>query len=185
MQGQPTTQQPVRRTLPAWVIITAFAVLVGFLALIAWGLNRAQSGPIRIGEKVPPFSLTTFEGSVIHTADLTGKVILVNFWASWCNPCEEEAAELEQAWRFYRDSGEVVFLGVDYVDTEAEAKAYLEKFDITYPNGPDLRTQISQLFRIRGVPETYIINREGKLVFVKIGPFASLGEIQQAVEQAK
>ena len=82
----------------------------------------------------------------------------------------------------YRERGDVVFLGVDYVDTEPEARAYLEKFAISYPNGPDLRTTISQLFRIRGVPETYIIDREGRLAYQKIGPFTSLAEIQAAVE---
>ncbi len=158
---------------------------MGFLALDRLGVEPRSVWSYQCRRKSTTLFVNHFDGNVIHTADLTGKVILVNFWASWCNPCEEEAAELEQAWRLYRDSGDVVFLGVDYVDTEAEAKAYLAKFDITYPNGPDLRTQISQLFRIRGVPETYIINREGKLVFVKIGPFASLGEIQQAIEQAK
>ena len=89
---------------------------------------------------------------------------------------------MEQAWRLYEPSGQVVFLGVDYVDTEPEAMGYLNKFDITYPNGPDLRTDISQLFRIRGVPETYIIDRQGKLAVVKIGPFVSLPEIRDAID---
>ncbi len=82
----------------------------------------------------------------------------------------------------YQDSGEVVFLGVDYVDTEPEAQAYLEKFDITYPNGPDLGTRISQAFRIRGVPETYIIDKEGVLADAKIGPFQSLDDIIAAID---
>jgi len=76
----------------------------------------------------------------------------------------------------------VVFLGVDYVDTEPEAKAYLEQFEITYPNGPDKRTVISQAFRIRGVPETYVIDREGKIAHRQIGPFRSLEEILAAIE---
>jgi cytochrome c biogenesis protein CcmG, thiol:disulfide interchange protein DsbE len=170
------------RRLPAWVFASAFIVLLGFLMLLYWGLNRAQQGPITVGDQVPPFDLTTFDGQVIHTGDLVGKVVVVNFWASWCKPCEQEAAEMEQAWRLYEPSGQVVFLGVDYVDTEPEAMGYLNKFDITYPNGPDLRTDISQLFRIRGVPETYIIDRQGKLAVVKIGPFVSLPEIRDAID---
>jgi cytochrome c biogenesis protein CcmG/thiol:disulfide interchange protein DsbE len=83
----------------------------------------------------------------------------------------------------YKDQG-VVFLGVDYVDTETEARQYLEKFGITYPNGPDLGTRISQAFRIRGVPETYIAGPDGKLVAVKIGPYQSLSEITQQIELA-
>jgi cytochrome c biogenesis protein CcmG/thiol:disulfide interchange protein DsbE len=91
---------------------------------------------------------------------------------------------LEEAWRNYQESGEVVFLGVDYVDTETEARGYLEKFDITYPNGPDLRTAISQLFKISGVPETYVIDKNGKLAARKIGPFVSINEITSMIDSA-
>ena len=170
-----------RRPSPL-VIIISFAVLVGFLVLIGMGLKRAQSGPISRGQDVPAFMLTTFDGERINTADYSGKVLVINFWASWCKPCEQEAADLEMAWRMYEPTGEVIFLGVDYVDTEPEARAYLQKFDITYPNGPDMRTEISQMFRIQGVPETYIVGRDGKLAFVKKGPFLQLSEITQVVD---
>jgi cytochrome c biogenesis protein CcmG/thiol:disulfide interchange protein DsbE len=162
--------------LAAWIAVFAL------LALLAFGMLRNQEGPVTVGETVPDFTLTTFEGEQISLADLKGKVVVLNFWASWCKPCEEEAAELETAWRIYQPSGEVVFLGVDYVDTESEAKVYLEKFDVTYPNGPDLRTKISQAFRIRGVPETYIIGKDGKLAAFKISPFLSLAEIQGMID---
>lgn len=162
--------------LAAWVGVFAL------LALLALGLLRNQEGPITVGEEVPEFRLTTFEGDQISFDDLKGKVVVLNFWASWCKPCEQEAAELESAWRIYQPRGDVVFLGVDYIDTETEALAYLEKFDVTYPNGPDLRTKISQAFRIRGVPETYIINRDGKLAAFKISPFLSLAEIQSMID---
>jgi cytochrome c biogenesis protein CcmG/thiol:disulfide interchange protein DsbE len=162
--------------LAAWIGIFAL------LALLAFGLLRNQEGPVTVGETVPNFTLTTFGGEQISLADLQGKVVVLNFWASWCKPCEEEAADLETAWRMYEPRGDVVFLGVDYVDTETEAMEYLEKFDITYPNGPDLRTKISQAFRIRGVPETYIIGKDGKLAAFKISPFISLAEIQGMID---
>jgi len=162
--------------LAAWIAIFAL------LALLAFGLLRNQEGPVTVGETAPNFTLTTFEGEQINLEQLKGKVVVLNFWASWCKPCEEEAAELETAWRIYQPGNEVVFLGVDYVDTETEAKRYLEKFDVTYPNGPDLRTQISQAFRIRGVPETYIIGKDGKLAAFKISPFLSLAEIQGMID---
>jgi cytochrome c biogenesis protein CcmG/thiol:disulfide interchange protein DsbE len=111
-------------------------------------------------------------------------VLLINFWASWCVPCEQEAAELEQAYQMYQDD-EVVFLGVDYVDTETEARAYLARFGITYPNGPDLGTRISQAFRIRGVPESYLVAPDGTIVSVKIGPYLSLQEIIDSIEAAR
>jgi cytochrome c biogenesis protein CcmG/thiol:disulfide interchange protein DsbE len=156
--------------------------VLGLLAILALGLRRAQQGPVSVGDKVPNFSLTTFEGEQIDLVDLQGNVVVLNFWASWCKPCEQEAADLETAWRYYQPRGDVVFLGVDYVDTEPEALKYLEKFDITYPNGPDLGTRISQAFRIRGVPETYIIDQDNVLRSVQIGPFSSLTQLQGMIE---
>jgi len=118
----------------------------------------------------------------VHLADFQGKVVVLNFWASWCKPCEQEAAEVESAWNEYKDGGKVVFIGADYVDTEPEARAYLEKFGITFSNGPDMGTSVSQLFRIRGVPETYFIDQQGVLYYVKVGPFASVDEIKSVID---
>jgi cytochrome c biogenesis protein CcmG/thiol:disulfide interchange protein DsbE len=159
-----------------WVAVAAL------LAIVAIQLNKSQQGSVQVGEEAPSFVLTTFEGQEIDTEDLKGKVILVNFWASWCNPCELEAEDLETAWKLYQETGKVVFLGVDWTDTETEALAYLERFGITYPNGPDYGTRISQAYRTTGVPETYVIDPEGVLVFVKKGPFTSLQEITGIIE---
>lgn len=175
--------QPLSRRVPAWVVALAFTILVSFLVLVGLGLRRAQSGPITVGQKVPEFSLTTFDGQVINTIDYDGKVIVVNFWASWCKPCEQEAFEMEEAYQFYKPGGEVLFLGVDWVDTEPEALGFINKFGLTYANGPDLGTKIAQMFRIQAVPETYIIDREGKLAYVKKGPFASTTEIKSVIDK--
>jgi cytochrome c biogenesis protein CcmG/thiol:disulfide interchange protein DsbE len=162
-------------------VILTWIFVIGLLGVLAFGLVRTRQGPVAVGTAVPDFSLTTFEGDSVDITALRGQVVLVNFWASWCTPCEDEALALEQAWRTYRERG-VVFLGVNYVDTRPEALAYLEQFGITYPNGPDLGTRISQDFRIRGVPETYIVDAEGVIAGVKIGPYASLEEIEAAVD---
>ncbi len=170
------------RRLPAGVIVLSFIVLLGFLLLIAWGLRRSMSGPIQVGDRVPNIQMITFGGETINSDQLVGKVIVVNFWASWCKPCEQEARELEEAYQYFKDSGQVAFLGLAYVDTEPKSLAYLEKFGVTYPNGPDLRTSVSQMFRIRGVPETYIIDSEGRLAYIKVGPFTSTQEIISAIQ---
>ncbi len=135
-------------------------------------------------EPAPDLALTLFAdyaggwtSETLNLSDLRGKGVVLNFWASWCKPCEEEAAALEAAWREYKDQG-IVFVGVDYLDQDPAAKRYLEKFDISYPNGPDLASRISKRYTIRGVPETFFINPQGEIVGCrKIGP---LGERELA-----
>jgi len=182
-----TTPAP-RRGVPLWAQILIWVFLIGLLAIVAMGLRRAQQGTVQPGQKIENFALPLYSGyeldgkNEIKMEDLRGKVVVLNFWASWCKPCEGEAADLEEAWRSYQESGQVIFLGVDYVDTEPEARSYLSKFEISYPNGPDLGTRISQLFnRNLGVPETYIIDREGVLRYIKIGPFLSVQEVQSVI----
>ena len=150
------------------VILLAFALVLALLALLAWGLKKAQAGPVESG-LAPDFSLTGFDGRKVTLSELRGQVVIINFWASWCPPCREEAAYLEQTWRKYQDQG-VVFIGVDYVDTEKEALAYIQEFDITYINGPDIRTEISDAYNIKGVPETFYVSKSGELRGVHIGP---------------
>ena len=173
--------QPERPKLKLGRIL-AWVFVIALLGMIYIQLSKAQQGVIQIGEMAPEFVLTSFDDEVFDSEQLLGKVVLLNFWASWCKPCELEAADLEAAWKYYEPSGDVVFLGVDWTDTTNEAHEYLEKFGITYPNGPDLGTRISQAYRTTGVPETYIINREGNLAAVKIGPFQSYQEILSIID---
>ncbi len=179
-QEELQAEAPKRRR---WVPFVVWSGLFAVLGLVGFGLVRAQQGPVAVGAQAPEFVLTTFDGDQIDMAELDGTVRVVNFWASWCKPCEQEALELEQAYQMYRDQG-VEFLGVDYVDTETEALAYLEKFNITYANGPDLGTRISQAYRMRGVPETYIVGRDGRIVAVQIGPYTRLDQIEAHIELA-
>jgi cytochrome c biogenesis protein CcmG/thiol:disulfide interchange protein DsbE len=142
--------------------------MLGLLGLMAWGLAKTRAGPVSQG-MAPDFTLTSFGGETLSLGDLRGQVVVINFWASWCPPCREEAAYLEQTWRRYRDQG-VMFIGVDYVDTDKEALAYIDEFDIAYFNGPDVGTRISQAYNLQGVPETFFIAKNGELRGVKVGP---------------
>jgi cytochrome c biogenesis protein CcmG/thiol:disulfide interchange protein DsbE len=161
------TTQP-RRKWQTGGIPLAFLLVLALLGLLGWGLMKAQAGPVDSG-LAPDFSLTGFNGQTVTLSELRGQVVIVNFWASWCQPCREEAAYLENTWRKYKGQG-VVFIGVDYVDTEKAALAYIQEFDITYLNGPDLQTRISQAYNIQGVPETFFIAKNGELRGMHIGP---------------
>jgi cytochrome c biogenesis protein CcmG, thiol:disulfide interchange protein DsbE len=151
--------------------ILAYIIVLGLLTFFAFGLVKANAQQ-RDSGFAPDFSLTGFDGQKVTLSELRGKVVVINFWASWCLPCREEAAYLEQTWRKYKDQN-VVFIGVDYVDTEKEARAYIKEFDITYINGPDLKTRISDAYNIKGVPETFFVSKNGELKGVHIGPLQS------------
>lgn len=182
---------PQKKRVPVWAQAIVWVGVIALFGVVALGLRRTQQGTVQVGETAPDFTLATFPGytfegnTQVKLSDLKGKIVVINFWASWCKPCEQEANDLEEAWRLYQPEGDVVFLGVDYVDTETEALGYLEKFDITFANGADLGTRISQAFRIKGVPETYFIDRDGVIHYIQVGPFQSLSQITSVIDSLK
>lgn len=167
--------------VPAWARWTrrlgfAFvvAVALGLVALLAYGLankGEAGAGPLRLNRAAPDFTLNLFGGGSFTFSDNRGKPVVLNIWASWCEACRDEADELEQAWRDYRDEG-VVFVGVNVLDNDAGARKYIEEFGITYPNGPD-EGSIYFDYGATGVPETFFINREGVIVLKYAGPLTA------------
>ena len=171
------------RRVNFWAV-AAFSGVLFVLVLMGIRLFQNDSSPVELGKNPKDFSLTTYAGGVIHTADLHGKVVLVNFWASWCTTCDEEAALLEEAWQVYQiiDPGRVIFLGVAYMDTEPASRAYLAEYGVTYPNGPDLRGAISKIYQVNSVPETYVLDSDGTLRYLKIGSFTSIDEMISAVD---
>ncbi len=166
-----------------WGVIVAWTAVIGLLLLVGFGLLRANRGPLKVGQPAPDFVLNTFEGSEIDTTDLRGQVVVINVWASWCVTCVDEAELLERAYQMFKDQG-VVFLGVDWSDTESKALAYLERYGISYPNGPDLSQRVYKDYRVTGVPETFIIGPDGNLAGIKIGAFYLFEEIVAMVDAA-
>jgi cytochrome c biogenesis protein CcmG/thiol:disulfide interchange protein DsbE len=168
-----SSEEPVsaKRSVGRYLAIGLVVVFVGILALALFRTNRSSftSGP------APDFELTLFEGyegnagkGPVKLSDLKGKPVVVNFWASWCVPCAQEAADLQAVYEKYQD--QVVFLGIDWTDIEGDALNYLKRFGITYANGPDLQTRIGPQYRITGVPETYVIDQAGNVQYVKVSP---------------
>lgn len=176
------TENNEERSQTRWGMLLAWVFVAALLLLVGLQLAKARQGKPTSGSAAPEFSLTTFDGEDYVLADLRGKVVLINFWASWCLPCEDEAPILQGAWEHYEELGDVLFLGIDYADTDAKGLAFLETFGITYPNGPDLGTRIAQAYLVRAVPETYIIDKNGNLAFVRIGVILSMDEIFAVID---
>lgn len=156
-----TEKEPVRRGLGLGSIvlltgIVLVAIVFG-IALVRQHQVQPTSGP------APDFSLITYDGEQISLSDFRGNVVVINFWASWCGPCRDEAPELQAIWERYQ-SENVVMLGVAYTDTDSKAKAFLDEFGVTYMNAPDTGTRISDMYNIQGVPETFIIDQQGEIV---------------------
>ncbi|NLX11845.1 MAG: TlpA family protein disulfide reductase [Chloroflexi bacterium] len=142
--------------------VTAILLIVGLLAVIGYALyQRSLSTPTE--GPAPTFSVTTFDGETLQLADLRGQAVVINFWASYCLPCREEAPMLERVWQDYRDQG-VVFLGINTDDIERDAREYMAQYGVTYPNAPDKGGRIEDDYRITGIPETFVVNTEGEIV---------------------
>ena len=141
------------------------------LALLAYGFvldPRSIPSPL-VGRPAAAFSLTAFDGNALTLESFRGKVLVVNFWASWCNPaCYEEAPVLERAWRTYRSRG-VVVVGIDMQDTAEAAQEFIRRFELTFPNAPDHGGKMAVEYGVYGVPETFFVDRTGTIRAKHVG----------------
>ncbi len=178
-----TTASSVGRRLVVSTTILLPAIAV--LTLLAYGFRtepRDIPSPL-IGKPAPAFTLPLFDGGVLRLKDLRGKAVLVNFWASWCVPCREEAPALEAASRAHR-TRDVVFVGINIQDKEPDARGFLEEFGVTYPNGIDRGSTIAVDYGVYGIPETFVIDRTGRITYKRIGamtPAAIAAKLDQAL----
>jgi cytochrome c biogenesis protein CcmG/thiol:disulfide interchange protein DsbE len=157
--------------------VAQLAALIGVAALlglliwkVAFGRTTGAADELAEGKLVhaPAFTLDRLdrEGQ-LAVADLRGKAVVVNFWASWCVPCRDEAPVLQQAYERYRGRGLVV-LGVDVNDFRQDARRFMRRYGLTYPIVYDGKGSTVGKWGVRGFPETFFVDRTGKLVGERI-----------------
>ncbi len=176
----------------ALIILGAGVPVLAFLAVLTWASFNSDGAPdgIAVNENVaevrqekkpaPNFALQLPDGSALAVEDLRGKVVMVDFWASWCQPCRDEAPALAQVYREYRER-DVEFVGVNLWDNPGDAELFLQQQGHEYPNGIDADGKIAISYGVRGIPEKFFINRNGEIARKFTGPM-NPGLLRQALD---
>jgi len=160
----------VRRLLPLVI-----------LALVACTRSPASDlGLSAIAEPLPALSGETLQGGAVTPADYRGRVVVVNFWATWCGPCRREQPALQRLWERFESRG-VYFLGVDTRDDPAAARAWIEEFGVTYPSIQDASGAYADDFAYVGLPDTYVADRSGTMRYQVLGEIDP-DELARAIE---
>ena len=161
---------------PASLVRRRFVVALGGLVILvlAFGIVWLQSSkyePLTIGMAAPDFSLPDIEGKTVRLSDYRGKVVFVNFWATWCKPCKEEMPSMEILWENFKSEDFVMLaISMDRVTTKKDIPPFIESMKLTFPILTDSWGQTDKRYKLMGVPETYIIDQSGVLREKVIGP---------------
>jgi cytochrome c biogenesis protein CcmG/thiol:disulfide interchange protein DsbE len=171
---------PIRR------LIITLLIIAPILALLAYGFTRDAhyiTSPL-LAKPAAPFSLTLFDGKRLTLADLRGKAVFLNFWASWCQPCREEAKDIEAAWQKVKDQN-MIFVGVALQDSDENSRQFLKEFNVTYPNGKDESGKIAVDYGTWGIPESFFIDPQGQITYKHVGGIRASWVVTKITEASK
>ena len=161
----------------------ALAAVAALLVLLVWKVVQQETGGAATNEPAPEFELPTLDGeSTLSLEGLRGKAVVVNFWASWCQPCKDESPYLEEMWRDRRGEG-LVIVGINEEDVSKDARRFARRAGLTYPLVRDKSGELRDDYRLRGYPETFVIDRRGDVVEHVAGP-VHRGELRERFERA-
>ena len=166
--------------------VAAVAALLGLLIWKVVHQNKGVAAKLGNGRTpaAPHFDLSRLDRQgKLSLASLRGKVVVLNFWASWCGPCKSEAPRFEAAWRRYHAQG-VVVVGVDAQDFSGDARRFIRRFKLTYPNVHDGPGNVLPKYGVTGFPETYFVGRNGRLVGDRVQGEISEQQLTSGIERA-
>ena len=154
----------------AWLVVAALLPLIllgGWAAL----LLARDAGPrgASIGSQAPEFAVADLDGNPIRLADLRGRPVIVNFWASWCGPCVDEFPLLDAAAARHRADG-LALVGIVFRDNSEAARAFMQRMGAEWPAAMDPGEEIAERYGIYGPPETFFIGPDGVVAARQIGP---------------
>lgn len=146
-------------TLTAGTLFLLLGFIV-FFGVIAFQLTQQQQTQPIPGDRAPHFELVSYEGITYDLEALRGQIVVINLWADWCIACHAEAEDLQQIHQDYGDR-DVLMIGINWLDIDSDAARFIERYGITYPNAPDMGEKVYEAYHAQGLPETFVINREG------------------------
>ena len=161
-------------------------VAIALMALIAWVGQAQETDVVKVGDAMPAFRVVSDKGETLLSADqLKGKVVLVNFFATWCPPCQKELAAVQETlWPKYKDNGQFALVVIGREHDEAELAKYNEKKGFTFPLYPDKNRSIYAAFAQSLIPRSYLFDQEGKVIRATKGyTEEEFEELMQLIEQ--
>jgi len=153
------------------LIILSFFLFITAFALAEETDYYAELGIVKIKDRIvaPDFTITSLDGREVSLSDMKGKVVFLNFWATWCGPCRSEVRDIQKLYESLKHKDFTV-MAIDIREDAATVKKFMKKNSINFPVYIDRTGEIAMRYSVRGIPTTYIINPEGEVVGVAIGP---------------
>ncbi len=165
------SQSPTKGSASSKPVVALVSLVVLGLAFGAVWLQSSKYEPLLVGKSAPDFELPDLEETTVRLSDYRGKVVFLNFWATWCQPCREEMPSMEVLYKqFKRDGLVVLAVSIDRVTTAQEIPPFVKSMNLTFPVLVDSWGQTDKRYKLMGVPETYIIDQQGVLREKVIGP---------------
>ena len=153
------------------VMKRVFVFVVSLLVLGSLARVNAQEKEtlVKVGDDVPEFVVEMFDGQKINIKDLKGKIVLINFWATWCPPCQEELKRVQKEILDRFKGKDFVFLAISREESKEQVKKFRERNGYTFPMGLDPERRIYSKFATATIPRNFIIDKKGKIVEIEVG----------------